>query len=297
MKNYSQAVFYFLKTKILFRFKITKYISPYILAFKIYNKGFRKLKISYFNILNFILFSESNLLERKYQTSLFGKKIQVFNSAEWYFHSIEELFLDEVYKCNFKRDNPLIIDCGSNIGLSILYFKYRYPNSKIIAFEPDIENFQRLIKNLSIFNLQNVNPLNFGVWNENKLLKFYPDGNLGGTIKERESNHLALNVQASFVRLKDYITEEIDFLKIDIEGAEYEVLKDIKDNLNKVNNLFLEYHAYANQKQNLQDILSWLSDAGFRYHIKSAWENQKHPFVEQRRTGWDMQLNIYCYRL
>src|ERR1044071_4816990 len=48
----------------------------------------------------------------------------------------EEIFKRENYKVDFATNDPFIIDCGSNIGLSIIYFKTRYPNAKIIGFEP-----------------------------------------------------------------------------------------------------------------------------------------------------------------
>ncbi|HJS54352.1 MAG TPA: hypothetical protein VJ765_07410, partial [Chitinophagaceae bacterium] len=49
----------------------------------------------------------------------------------------EEIFKRENYKVAFSNNKPFIIDCGSSIRLSIIYFKTSYPQSKIIAFEPD----------------------------------------------------------------------------------------------------------------------------------------------------------------
>ena len=60
------------------------------------------------------------------------------------------------------------------------------------------------------------------------------------------------------VRLNDLLNEEIDFLKIDIEGAELPVLKDCSDNLKNVKNLFVEYHGKYDEMFKLNEILEIL---------------------------------------
>jgi hypothetical protein len=63
--------------------------------------------------------------------------------------------------------------------------------------------------------------------------------------------------------LRDLLDSPVDFLKIDIEGAEYAVLKDCRDRLQNVRNLFVEYHAAPDEPQRLNEMLSWFSEAGF----------------------------------
>jgi len=96
-------------------------------------------------------------------------------------------------------------------------------------------------------------------------------------------------------RLKDYLTTEIDFLKIGIEGVEYKVLADCAESLKWVKHLFIEYHSMANEPQNLSMILQIVHDAGFRYHIKGAYTTP-FPCIERKLNfGMDLQLNIFCY--
>lgn len=97
--------------------------------------------------LSFIEFSSLKNKSNKKTSILFGKEIKITDSF-WHLHSLNELFLDEVYRFNSNNNNPKIIDCGSNIGLSIIFFKRMYPNSEIIAFEPDNEIFNILKYNL-----------------------------------------------------------------------------------------------------------------------------------------------------
>jgi FkbM family methyltransferase len=280
----------------LIKKKLKILLKPYLFAISNQRKGYQKLGISTFDIVKFYNFSEKHNNIQSYCTNLFGKKIHSFNSVNWFYYSLKELFLDEVYKCKLINPQPYIIDCGANIGLSIIYFKQQFPNSRIIAFEPDKTQYQNLIANIKSFGISDVEMINKGVWKEEALLDFFPDGNLGGTLIQRNSIISSTFSEVQFVRLKDYLHSTIDFLKIDIEGAEYEVMKDIRDKLFNVKNLFLEYHGYADKTQDFHEIIKWISEAGFRYHIKYSWENQKHPFIEKRNTGWDQQLNVYCYR-
>ncbi|MDQ0640901.1 hypothetical protein QF042_004466 [Pedobacter sp. W3I1] len=93
------------------------------------------------------------------------------------------------------------------------------------------------------------------------------------------------------------MTQKIDFLKIDIEGAEYLVLKDIEDNLSNVENLFIEYHSSPDCKQTLSEILGILTKSGFRFYIKEAWDNLPIPFEHRLyKPFWDLQLNIFAFR-
>ena len=90
---------------------------------------------------------------------------------------------------------------------------------------------------------------------------------------------------------------KVDFLKIDIEGAEFVVLKDIENELYNVDAIFIEYHSMQNKKQNLHEILKIVQDAGFNYHIKEAYTS-KHPFMERNLNfGMDLQLNIFCFKV
>jgi hypothetical protein len=93
--------------------------------------------------------------------------------------------------------------------------------------------------------------------------------------------------------LKNYIDKKIDFLKIDIEGAETKVLIDIQEQLHFVEKIFVEYHSFNNQKQTLNEIINILTKAGFRLHINSPGLMSPSPFMKLNSyNDMDMQLNI-----
>jgi FkbM family methyltransferase len=229
----------------------------------------------------------------KTTTEVWGRPLEITDPF-WYLHCYRELFGDEIYRFNADRADPLVIDCGANIGMSVIYFKYLYPKARIIAFEPDPNIFAVLERNVRTFELQDVELHRKAVWNARTKLRFAADGSIGGKLVEASNDPTLPLVGCE--RLRDYLDQKVDFLKLDIEGAEYEVIRDCERSLKNVNLLFVEYHSDVHQEQLLHELLRVLHRAGFRYHAKEAW-SVAHPFVtEQRPTPYDLQLNIFAYR-
>lgn len=226
-------------------------------------------------------------------TEILGTEIELVDSASFLF-MYQEIFQQEIYRFKTEKRDPVIIDCGANIGLSIIYFKQIYPESHIIAFEPDSQVFNTLKKNIDSCNLSNVQLINKAVWDSETTLDFMSEGADAGRVVEldysRQINHVPT------VRLSQYLKQPIDFLKLDIEGAETEVIQECKDYLSQVLNLFIEYHSFVNQPQTLPTIINILSEAGFRLHIHPPVTSPQ-PFYERNiHLGMDMQLNIFAFR-
>ena len=221
----------------------------------------------------------------------------IFKDPKAFLYSVKELFVEEIYKFKAQDDTPYIIDCGSYIGTSILFFKTQYPNAKILAFEPDNSNFELLNNNIKNWDLKDIEIQNAAIWIDNLGVNFIADGNMASKIDESNNTAHNENQKTKSVRLKDLLTEKIDFLKIDIEGAEYAVIQDIANELNRVQNMFIEYHGLASETYKLETILRIVSEAGFKCYIKMAADNLDMPFY-QKQTGtiYDVQLNIFCYR-
>jgi len=204
----------------------------------------------------------------------------------------EEIFRRENYKVDFPTDDPFIIDCGSNIGLSIIYFKNNFPKAKIIGFEPDPKIFAILKKNTARFN--DLILYNKAVSKEKGRLNFECEGGFSGRLNNEPSGINIIPVDAE--PLSPYIDRKVDLLKIDIEGAEYGVLQEIQPKLKMVDKLFIEYHSVHNKEQELDLILSILKEENYRVHIKEAYV-AKHPFIDiPLMAGMDNQLEIYACR-
>lgn len=207
----------------------------------------------------------------------------------------KEIFADENYKFLTNAPNPVIFDCGANIGISCLFFSRNYPTAKIKAFEADPNIAKILKENLDKNNIINVEVIDKAVWIDNNGVDMSLDGADGASIYSKVNT-----TKVPSVRLKDLIEKEkkINMLKIDIEGAEYDVLKDCRNSLSNVENIFIEYHSFENSSQKLSEILQILEQNKFRYFIKPAADRML-PFINQQNKnnpGIDMQLNIYAYR-
>ncbi len=225
-------------------------------------------------------------------TALLGHQLRIID-AESYLSMIEEIFVKKNYNFIAKRNDPIIIDCGSNIGLSIIFFKQIYPNAKIIGFEPDKKAFIALKKNIKNFNLTNIKLYEKAVWDKEETNNFLADGSWGGRIIDIDDKQTTHPVEST--RLKKYLNGKIDFLKIDIEGAEKKILPDIKKNLNQVDNLFIECHSQIGQPQFLHNILKIIAHAGLRYHVKEA-SPRNNVFTKKIEKGFDSQIDIFAYR-
>ncbi len=227
--------------------------------------------------------------------SFFQSKIK-FSDNNGFIHSIHEIFSQEVYRFTSANEYPVIIDCGANIGLSVLYFKKLYPKAQILAFEPDPNIYKILEYNISKATpTKNISLRQEAVWTKNEILSFYTDGALAGSsVVDFSSKNNVCHVNA--IDLNYFLNREIDFLKIDIEGAENELIFHISKNLKNVKNLFLEYHGLKDQRQNLGDILNLLTTSGFEYYIRVAGETMNYPFCNEEPRIFNQQLNIMCFR-
>jgi FkbM family methyltransferase len=203
----------------------------------------------------------------------------------------KEIWDREIYSFTAETPSPLILDCGANVGLASLYFKKIYPNSRIIAFEPDPKIFGYLKKNVESSGFKGIDLIEKAVWFENSKVAFFSEGSDGGRIQDGSNS-----ISVESIDLREHLKTKVDFLKIDIEGAEFEVLSNIEDYLYNVERMFVEYHSFKNTPQVLDLLLSILKHNGFRYHMHSVLPMPR-PFSEKiYYGGMDLITNIFAYR-
>jgi len=212
-------------------------------------------------------------------------------SFVWQF---KDIFVDEIYKIEANNDSPIIYDCGSNVGISLLYFSLLYPKAKIIGIEADKDICGICEVNMKKNNINNVDIINKAVWIDNLGVDFSIEGGDGGNLNETKNTK-----KIESIRLKDLLEKEskIDLLKIDIEGAEHEVIKDCAGSLSNVQNIFIEYHSWSSNEQKLSEILAILEKNNFRYYIDNI-TNRRLPFIYNGLLNkMDLQLNIFGYKI
>jgi FkbM family methyltransferase len=256
-----------------------------------FNNPYRKVNLSWLAVKYYKHLSGGKIRSHK----LLGHAFHFYSPQE-FLHGAKELFIEDLYR-QYLGPNPFIIDCGANMGLSIVYLKHNHPDAEIIAFEPDEVNYGLLSKNIDSFGYKNVTLRKEAVWKENTTLLFSNEGSMSSKITDEQSG-VTREVRA--IRLRDCIDRPVDFLKIDIEGAEYDVIKDVADRLSLVKNLFIEYHGIFQKENELNEILSIVSENGFKFYIKEAAPVYPHPFVREKIDPiipYDVQLNIFCFKI
>jgi len=208
----------------------------------------------------------------------------------------KEIFTDQLYYFKPKQPNPVILDCGANIGMSVAYFREYYPTARVIAFEADPTIGKILEQNLKANGVDRVEIVNKAVWTDDQGVSFGSEAADSSSIFSTEAK-----TRIPSVRLRDYLLREsrIDLLKIDIEGAETPVLEDCRDALGNVERLFVEFHSYIGYPQTLASVVQILEEAGFRYYVDTNQHRKGSPFVDLRYSGnevMDLQLNIHAWR-
>lgn len=227
-------------------------------------------------------------------TTLLGRRIAIVDAAS-FLVDVEEIFRRRVYDFAPAGEAPRIIDCGANIGLATIFLKQRFPRARVAAFEPDPAICAALRGNVAAFALTDVAVEQAAVWTANTALQFRREGAHSGRIARGDDPGSFVEVPA--VRLRDLLRAPVDLLKLDIEGAETEVLLDCRGSLSAVSALFVEYHSRTGEPQTLDTLLAVLRGAGFRYHVTPA-QVSPHPFLERPLShGMDLQLNIYAFRV
>ena len=202
----------------------------------------------------------------------------------------KDIFVRRIYHFDAASPAPVIVDGGGCIGVSVLYFKRRYPQSKVRCFEPDAQMFALLQENLRANGVSGVELVQAGLSDQDGAAAFQPDGADGGRLVAPQAGATTTSVRT--VRLSQYIDGPVDFLKLNIEGAELPVLRELESTgkLAQVRRLVLEYHGWANDRQNLAPLLDLLDRNGFRYvlHDFDAETNpaSKPPFTPRPDTTW-----------
>lgn len=159
--------------------------------------------------------------------SFFGKDFSfaVTNTSD--LAVLKEIFVREEYKVDLKNSPKTIVDLGSNIGASVVYFALKYPDATIYAFEPDPKNYKLLSQNILPF--KNIVPYHGAISQDGKNLKLFVYGasSLSSSIRQRADNQEFVEVPSKtfdqFVAEHDITV--VDFMKFDIEGAELETFR------------------------------------------------------------------------
>ncbi len=193
----------------------------------------------------------------------------------------QDIFVDRSLAFETTIQSPRILDCGANIGLSSLFYIREYPQARITAYEADPDIAAQLARNLRV-NAAHVDVVSSAVWIDDGVVGFAAQGADAGTLDRfaRQSSRPAIQVPS--IRLADIVAREaVDLVKLDIEGAELDVMRDISPYLQNVRAMQIEVHEFRPECRRLPEVLTILAKAGFRYSIARVTHL---PWLDQPTT-------------
>lgn len=229
------------------------------------------------------------------RTRILGMEVS-FLDPYWLVEMFEEIFLRRQYAFESAKEQPLIVDVGSNIGLSILFFKRLFPAAAIIGFEPDPAAFRLLQRNVDANRLREVSLLNVAVYDGAPFVQLYGDPTTPGSPQRstRRGRAGGTSHKVPATRLSDHLAEPVDYLKLDVEGAEGIVVEELERSgkLGLVERMAIEYHHHVDEEEDLlSDLLATLERNGFGYQLEARFG----PGAAAARGRFQNVL-VYAYR-
>jgi len=170
-----------------------------------------------------------------------------------------------------------VLDIGANVGATALYFARLFPNARIYAFEPAPDNFAVLERNIA--NSNRIRGFNFGLGAEDAALElFHSDNplNFGGyslhPAGSDTSKKVSIRIRGVASVLAELSLQKIDVLKIDTEGAEWDILTAFPESILRTAQ-YVTGELHGNKDFALLEYLSRWFDVGMRKKLSSRLFN------------------------
>lgn len=188
--------------------------------------------------------------------------------------TVESLYCHELIK---EILEPVIFDIGANIGTFTTWMSKAFPQGKIYSFEPQRAVFQMLCGNVAINNLYNVYTYNQALGKENTYVEFsepnYFIKNDYGTfslvqdiIKETVNDKFTVQIQTLDSFVKIHKINNVNLLKIDVEGMDMDVLIGGEETIRKKHPFIFIEHS-DNRKSIFEEIKKFLKNYGYSFDL------------------------------
>jgi FkbM family methyltransferase len=193
------------------------------------------------------------------------------------------------------RQGDIVIDVGAHIGkYTIIASKHVGEIGKVIALEADPENYEMLNRNIKLNGSTNVIPLNYAVYSKETNIKLF--------LPDEKSNHAIYNTlirsrakdEEKFIVVRantldnilqqNGITKEVNWIKIDVEGAELDVLRGASHTLSSSRDitLFIEVHNIDDGKNLYGSIMDLMKQHNFRLEFEKTYDSgEKHIILHR----------------
>lgn len=232
--------------------------SRAILGFVYDNQGKIEQSSDQWMKISFVLKTQRVSLKLRWQSSDFLVFEQVLVKKEY----------SPLLEFKLRKD-LIILDGGANVGFTSIYFKCCLPDARIIAIEPDPDNFKMLTENINMNRLPGVECLNYALWHSNEYVHL--DRNAGDSrdwsIRISDSGMIKVKSKTLSALFEELNIDKLDVLKMDIEGAELEIFErdeNIDSVLDCIDVVALEVHGDSNKM-----IEKKLKSKGFHFFINN----------------------------
>jgi len=178
----------------------------------------------------------------------------------------------ELAQCQkYISESSTVLDIGANIGTHSIYFSSLAKNGYVLAFEPSIKTFCLLAKNVA--DVPNIIPINLAATDEGKIADFSEaSDNAYSSLKDTQRKEVFRIRKAPCMKIDDVVTglalEHIDFIKIDVEGLEFNVLRGLqKVILRDQPVIFCEIYQGKNSNQRPNETVRFLLERGYQAYV------------------------------
>jgi FkbM family methyltransferase len=193
----------------------------------------------------------------------------------------DALMIWEIWKVKVYDDaripicaGDVVVDMGAHIGAFAVRAARLAQGGQVYAYEASSKNFALLTENRKLNNLENLYIENSAVSNRCGTMPFYTpsDNRILGSLLQNTSSFVETVPAITFsdIIAKHAVTQ-IDFLKVDVEGAEFDILfADPEETLSKTRQIVMEFHEFKDDKRSHHDLVNLLSSHGFEVVVERA---------------------------
>jgi FkbM family methyltransferase len=170
-------------------------------------------------------------------------------------------------------ETSIVLDIGANIGLHSIYFASLAKDGWVLSFEPSLTTFSFLARNVA--NISNIVPINLAVSDEGKIASFYhTSDNAYSSLMDTKRKEVVSVKKVPCMRVDDVVSglhfDRVDFVKIDVEGLEFEALKGMSEVISKYQPvIFCEIYKGKHSNQRPDETVQSLIEKGYRALVMS----------------------------
>jgi FkbM family methyltransferase len=185
------------------------------------------------------------------------------------------IYHNSLYDKFFKPEKgDVVVDAGAHVGVySLRAAKLVGNNGLVIAIEPAKENYRILLKNISINSAHNIIPIKVGLWSSRGKAKLYiKESSMSHSLFKDLGESFIVRVEEVYITTLDHLLKElgvdhVDILKINVEGAELEVLKGAKEVLTEKSVFKIVITTHPPHEEISRAIVRYLISLGYNVKV------------------------------